>query len=270
MKTPTSLCSTERCTRSLADSLSPGTTVFRIFDHPDGRAGLPEELRRRERELISSVDLVAVTAAGLISMATAAGARKVHLLENGVDPMAFSVATSDPRDLADIPRPRAIYAGAIEPWVDQELVNEAARLCPHISFVWIGPGRARPVGPDPSNVYRLGAKPYTALPAYLVNADVGLIPFDRARHAALIETINPLKLYEYAAAGLPVVATPWKELERIGGPVIFASDAKSFAAAVRTAVNTPCPDAAKSFARAASWQHRVAHLLAASGLDTAE
>jgi glycosyltransferase involved in cell wall biosynthesis len=253
---------------SLADNLSPGKIVFRIFDHPDGRTGLPEELRRRESALISRVDLVAVTAAGLVSVATAAGARKVHLLENGVDPTAFSQAARDPCDLAAIPRPRAIYAGAIEPWVDQDLVNEVARLCPDISFIWIGPGRARPATPDPSNVYRLGAKPYASLPSYLVNADVGLIPFDRARHTALVDTINPLKLYEYAAAGLPVVATPWKELERIGGPVIVASDANSFAAAVRTAVDTPCSDAAKSFAQTASWQQRVANLLTSAGLDT--
>lgn len=253
---------------SLVDELSPRRTVFRIFDHPDGRPGLPEELRRREIALMSRVDLVAVTAVGLLSVASAAGARKIHLLENGVDPMAFSVSADDPRDLAAIPRPRAIYVGAIEQWVDQDLVNEVAHLCPNISFIWIGPGRARPARPDTSNVYRLGAKPYASLPAYLVNADVGLIPFDRARHSALVDTVNPLKLYEYAAAGLPIVATPWKELKRIGGPVMLAADAKSFAAAVRTAVDAPRPDAAKSFAEAASWRKRVTDLLASAGLDS--
>src|SRR5262249_2492326 len=107
------------------------------------------------------------------------------------------------------------------------------------------------------------------LPAYLVNSDVGLIPFDRDRKAALVDTINPLKLYEYAAAGLPVVATPWKELQRIGGPVTFASDPNSFAAAGGRAIDSPFPDGAQSFAQVASWQQRVVHLLASTGLNMA-
>jgi len=159
-----------------------------------------------------------------------------------------------------------VYAGAIEPWVDQSLVEATARLCPAISFVWIGPQRSPPLGPDAPNVFRLGKKRYEDLPAYLTHCDAGLIPFDRAGYAALVDTVNPLKLYDYAAAGLPVVATPWPELERIGGPVTLAEGAPAFAAALRAVVAAAAPAAAREFARNASWQRRVDGLLDALGL----
>jgi NAD(P)-dependent dehydrogenase (short-subunit alcohol dehydrogenase family) len=250
----------------LAESLAPRHLVVRMFDHPEGRAGLPEALRQRERVLIARADLVAVTAPGLAPVAEAAGARRIHLFENGVDPAAFEGPLPEPADLTGIPRPRAVYAGAIEPWVDQRLVDTVARLCPDISFVWIGPQRSAPPDPDAPNVHRLGPKPYEALPACLVHCDVGLIPFDRAGHAALVDTVNPLKLYDYAAAGLPVVATPWPELQRIGGPVTLAEGAPAFAAALRAALAEPRPAAARDFARGASWQARVDGLLGALGL----
>lgn len=250
---------------ALADMLSPARTVVRMFDHPDGRA-LPAELDRRERTLIAAADLVAVTAAGLVPVAESHGARRVHLLENGVDPEPFAGPLPEPADLAAIPRPRAVYAGAIEPWVDQALVGAAARLAPDISFVWIGPQRDPRPADEPANVHRIGAVPYEALPAYLVHCDAGLIPFDRANHAALVDTVNPLKLYDYAAAGLPVVATPWPELERIGGPVTFAGDAAGLVSALRAVLAAPDPEAARAFARQASWQSRVDGLLEAAGL----
>ncbi|MCA0319490.1 MAG: glycosyltransferase [Proteobacteria bacterium] len=250
----------------LAEALAPRHLVVRMFDHPDGRAGLPEALRQREKALIARADLVAVTAPGLAPVAAAAGARRVHLFENGVDPAAFDGPLPEPADLAVIPRPRVVYAGAIEPWVDQSLVEATARLCPAISFVWIGPQRSPPLGPDAPNVFRLGKKRYEDLPAYLTHCDAGLIPFDRAGYAALVDTVNPLKLYDYAAAGLPVVATPWPELERIGGPVTLAEGAPAFAAALRAVVAAAAPAAAREFARNASWQRRVDGLLDALGL----
>jgi glycosyltransferase involved in cell wall biosynthesis len=250
----------------LADMLVPRQLVVRMFDHPDGRTGLPEALRQRERALVARADLVAVTAGGLVPVAEAAGARRIHLFENGVDPTAFEGTLPEPADLAAIPRPRAVYAGAIEPWVDQRLVDAVARLCPDISIVWIGPQRAPPPGPDAPNVHRLGAKPYETLPGYLVHCDAGLIPFDRAGHQALVDTVNPLKLYDYAAAGLPVVATPWPELERIGGPVLLAEGPPAFAESLRSALAAPRPAAARAFARGASWQARVDGLLGALGI----
>ena len=64
------------------------------------------------------------------------------------------------------------------------------------------------------NVHLLGPRPYEGLPAVLRGADAGLIPYVRS---ALTDSIFPMKVYEYLAAGLPVVATPLPALAGVGG-----------------------------------------------------
>ena len=74
--------------------------------------------------------------------------------------------------------------------------------------------------------------PHRDLPAYLWNADVGIIPFDAVSHAALVNSINPLKLYEYMACGLPVVSVAWEELRRIASPARLTGTPEDFIAAL--------------------------------------
>jgi glycosyltransferase involved in cell wall biosynthesis len=59
----------------------------------------------------------------------------------------------------------------------------------------------------------------------LQHADVGIIPF---KVTPLIESVSPLKLYEYMACGLPVVASRWRELEAINSPARLASSSEEF------------------------------------------
>ena len=59
------------------------------------------------------------------------------------------------------------------------------------------------------NIHFLGRKPYADLPAYCRQFDVGLIPF---KVNELTRAVNPIKLREYLAAGLPVVSTPLPEV----------------------------------------------------------
>ncbi len=57
---------------------------------------------------------------------------------------------------------------------------------------------------------------------------MGIIPFDRRNYASLVDHSNPLKLYEYMAAGLPVVATGWPVLRRLGSPALLSESREQF------------------------------------------
>src|SRR5205085_12022597 len=111
-------------------------------------------------------------------------------------------------------------------WVDVVLVAVLARARPNWSFVLLGP-----VGTDTSavrgldNVTLLGPRSYDALPAYLAAMDVGLIPFkqDRVTYHA-----DPIKAYEYLAAGLPIVATDMPALRRLANIIRLADSPQSF------------------------------------------
>ena len=79
----------------------------------------------------------------------------------------------------------------------------------------------------------LGSRPYAKLPAYLAAMDVGLIPFkqDRVTYHA-----DPIKAYEYLAAGLPVVATEMPALHRLSHVVRLANSPESFEAHIAAAL----------------------------------
>jgi glycosyltransferase involved in cell wall biosynthesis len=72
----------------------------------------------------------------------------------------------------------------------------------------------------------LGRKSFNLIPSYISNCDIGIITFN-ANHP-VVNTINPIKLYEYMACGLPVVSTNWKELELIKSPAYLAGSIDDF------------------------------------------
>lgn len=245
---------------SAVDALAPKRLVMRLFDDTSEEKPWPPALQRAAEALAARADLVAITAPMLAPHAERLGARRIHLMPNGADLQHFTTPRPPPPELASIARPRVVYSGALAPWVDYEWMNTAARRLPGISFLWIGPGPTEAVQRLP-NVFVLGPRPYDSLPAYLQHCDVGVIPFDRRRFPRLIDSVHPLKLYDYLAAGLAVVATRSAELERIAAPVALADSPDEFVTCIVSALRGgPAPAAA--FLASATWQARVDALLA--------
>ncbi|MBI5529688.1 MAG: glycosyltransferase [Deltaproteobacteria bacterium] len=239
-------------------------SVFRIADRMDGFSSFAPAFVTMQRELAGRVDLVIYSARSLASYVEALGPRNSMLVPNGVDFRHFAEGRREtPPEYGSIPRPRAVYVGAMDEWFDFELVSRAAAEMPHVSFVLIGPDRiARARLASLPNLHVLGARPFDKVPSYLHHADAGIIPFDVAGHARLVHTVNPLKLYEYMACGLPVVAAAWRELEEAKSPARLYQDSGGFMNALRDALETPGDrGAAIEFARKADWDERVGELI---------
>ncbi|GAI05320.1 unnamed protein product, partial [marine sediment metagenome] len=109
---------------------------------------------------------------------------------------------------------------------DLDLLSFLAKKLNNVSFFLIGSSRINlnPFKGIP-NIYILGRKNFKELPKYLWNADIGIIPFKRE---AVVETISPIKLYEYMACGLPVISTEWEELKVIKPPALLAKNKDEF------------------------------------------
>jgi hypothetical protein len=77
-------------------------------------------------------------------------------------------------------------------------------------------GRARG-RPRPCRVVFTGAVPHADMPACLASADIGVAPFDISTHAPLALGFywSPLKIFEYMASGLPVVAPAVDRIPRL-------------------------------------------------------
>lgn len=148
----------------------------------------------------------------------------VTLLRNGVDFAHFCTPQKRPLDLPT-GKPLIGYSGAIAPWLDWELLREVIRNHPQYHFVFIGALVLLKRFPlEEENVSYLGLKAYESLPGYLQAFHVSLIPF---KLTAMTKGCNPIKLYEYAAAGLPTIGTPLPELIRAQELIAGISSRKS-------------------------------------------
>ncbi len=206
-----------------------------------------ETIQQAERYLIDQADVVLTTSAQLFE------SRKkrhpnTHLVRHGVDWRHFAASTTRPfevpPELADLPRPIYGFFGLMSHWFDVALLADVARQRPNASFVLIGDVLADVSRLDAlPNVHFLGRRKYEQLPAYCAAFDAALLPFGINE---MTLNINPIKLREYLAAGLPVVSTRLPEAALYEPDVLIADDADEFAACCDRAIERVAPDQRRS------------------------
>lgn len=173
---------------------------------------------------IQAADLVTVVSKRLYELISVQYPGKtVVLLPNAADYEHFHLSgtLAIPDDLAAIPKPVIGFYGSISTWIDTDFLVALAGMRPDCSFVLVGPdytNAASRLSGSP-NIYFLGRKPYESLPAYAGHFDVAMIPF-QVRN--MTHSSSPIKMYEYLAAGIPVLASPI--LEAVSCPNVFTSD----------------------------------------------
>lgn len=241
-----------------------------LFDGVDVAA-----MQALERRLVGSVDLLVATAESLLRSKQVLAKHSLYL-PHGVDVehfrRALDPATPLPPDIQALPRPLVGFFGLIEAWIDIDLVAHAARANPQISFVLIGKvvvETSHLAGIE--NLHFLGPRPFATLPAYCKAFACGLIPF---KLTEMTLNVNPLKMREYLAAGLPVVSTDLPEVRHYGDVVRIARDPDEFAEAVAAAVADPTPrEAISRLMDAEGWWARYTTLrgtieeIVAAGVD---
>ena len=220
-----------------------------------------------EQRLLRKVQLTFATSPSLVAAKAHAGV-EVRLASHGVDHAHFARALAPdlavPPELANVRGPVIGFFGLLEDWIDHELAAHCARQRPEWTFVFVGTqkvdlGRLSAL----PNVLLLDRRPYEALPAYCKRFTVALCHF---KQNELTQYVNPIKLREYASAGLPVVATDipgchgypeWCTVTRTPAAFLAALDHW-------VATDTPTLRRARSDSmRSESWEARVDAIRAA-------
>lgn len=177
------------------------------------------------------------------------------VLGNGVDAARFAPVgdATEERDAV------CVYVGALDGRFDWPQLDAWARTHSDVRFAIAGPAATPPVA-LPGNVDLLGPVAYDALPALLHGARVGLLPLsDDPLNAGR----SPMKLYEYLAAGLAVVAreTPVIRPDAEAGLFTYAGTADADEA-LRRALAHPSPNATgEQRAAAESWEAKTDALM---------
>jgi glycosyltransferase involved in cell wall biosynthesis len=240
-----------------------------IFDYIDDAFGFtyfPPYIRREWTEAVAHADAITTTSALLREQMVREGRHDTQVIRNGVDAGLFAVGPlSSPRP-ADLPAGEQIvvYTGSVYPWFDFDLLGYLLQVLPQYQFVLIGhehPGVRMDLHRlgSHANFHVLGVRPYTSLPSYLAHASAGIIPF---RKNTLTAAVNPVKLYEYSAAGIPTVTTDFAtELTDLGVPLFISSSREQFALNLREAVARSGDEAfseqLRAFARSNNWEQRA-------------
>ena len=200
-----------------------------IVDHPHSRkrtldrALLVEPMRRWRDRLCRMTSLFVTPARGILP--DWIDPARVLEVEWGADVERFHPGAGGPVPFArDRDRVLGVFAGAFRVWhgaatFAAALARRHASGDRRFAGVFIGDGPERAAAEAAAagvpGVTFTGALPHASLPAALAAADIGVAPFDPSRHPPLQLSFywSPLKIFEYMAAGLPVVAPA---LPRIG------------------------------------------------------
>jgi glycosyltransferase involved in cell wall biosynthesis len=231
-----------------------------VFDAVDDWSEHPQKARMR-RPILDGYQTARQRATVIFTVSKALADRlgvsrdNVHWLPNGVEIERFSGDTAPPSSMASLPGPVLGYVGTLQERVDVEMLLAVAKRMPHASVALVGPivspahfQRLKTL----KNVHFLGAKSAAEVPAFVEAFDVCLMPHVDNNFT---RSMDPMKLYEYLAAGKPVVVSGPLD-PALSGVVRHAWDPDGFAAAVEqslTAHDTNGPTERRAYAQSHSW-----------------
>ena len=220
----------------------------------------PSMIGPLEQSLLARVDAVVCTAESL-TRAKVPRSGVAHYLPQGVNYEHLAAPRPLPEELAHLPRPLIGFVGALYERCDVPLLRQLAEAFPNGSVVLIGPIQMDTAPLTAPNMHVLGPRPYAALPAYVQGFDVGIIPYVLSEETL---AVDPLKLLEYCAAGVPCVTTALPEARKYAQVVRVTESRDAFIAGVRAALAEDRGLArarGQALAREHTWRKRAEVLL---------
>lgn len=251
---PSAVITTASIVADLARATSELNWIYYCVDDLSAWPGLDAEtLRRMEQELVPSVRGAVAVSKTLLRRLDQLG-RSARLLTHGIDLDHW-------RGLSELARPEnperpvALYWGNADRRLDARI---CLRLAEDFELRMLGPRSEI----DPALARCPGLRwmepvPYAELPAQAAHAHVLVMPY---ADLPVTRAMQPLKLKEYLATGLPVVATPLPANQEWSAALDLSADPEEFAAlALKRAQSGATPEqlAARRTLENESWESKA-------------
>lgn len=255
---PDVIWTTRPGSRSLKTIFPQARFVFQVVDfYPAFGKGNVQELERSDYEAADHIFSIGHALTAYLTDDLGVAPDKITTLGQGVFTESYTTFIPVPEDMANLPGPRAIWVGVLDKG-DAQLFQATAACMQRQggSLVLIGPPApwAQALARENPAVHLLRQKAPEAVATYLRHADIALMLYDRSRDT-VYRGQNPLKLYEYAAAGLPILSTDHLEYEYLKPPVLIIRQPSEIGAAIQRALTERAAwrRATLAFAEQHSW-----------------
>ncbi|MFH2035553.1 MAG: glycosyltransferase [Candidatus Zixiibacteriota bacterium] len=199
--------------------------IFEIYDFLSDISGREnQELNNLERKYKGKVDLF-LTASEVLHKKYSSAYKNSFIFGNGLSLTTYETLKNiQPRQRSKTDRPKIGYSGMVSNRLDWDLIEQIAINKPEWDIIFYGL-IANPSIPEKLRRYKniIFHGPFTQkdLPSILSKFHVGILPYSNNEFS---QHLNPLKFFEYAAAGLPIVSTSILELERFSDSLISIPD----------------------------------------------
>lgn len=248
---------------------------FKVFDAVDNWAAHQSHLKRAEKLMENycaigeKADVIFMVNEALLTLFPKT--KNAITIYNGVDNNFFAEKSKIvPRELLEARRPIIGYIGILEARVDTDLLLDVINKNPDKTVAIIGgtlsrmPWQKKTFNPKVlkkfKNVVWCGRVPYNEMNLFVHSFDVAIVPH---KITALTKSMDPMKIYEYLAAGKPVVTTSVVDHKKFKGLIYSAKNNTEFISMINEAL-TNDNDGARAkrqeLARHFSWTNRFSEM----------
>jgi glycosyltransferase involved in cell wall biosynthesis len=251
-----SLLSSTPIAEAYIDAMEPARVGYLRLDDYRHLPGVDVQMiDYSEPRMLARADVVIGTARPLLP---ASCLDKAHYLPQGVSWAHFAKADLEPRHT-----PVLGFFGLMAEWLDHRLIVDVARRLPDWKLRFIGNQRfVHPSLREAANIELLPGVPFEALPGLIGDWAAGWIPFEISE---ITKGVNPLKVKEYLAAGLPTISTPMGDVGDLAArtDMLVSADAAEIAVWLEGARIEDTSDrrrARRESVRLEDWSNRSAEL----------
>ena len=191
--------------------------------------------RRKERQILHSADRIVAVSGWLAAWATALGCRAVRHVPNGVSPRQGDRAGT--RQKLGLRGPVIGFVGTMKPWHGIDRLPGLLNALPEATGLLVGTGPCLP--PKHPRIRAVGRAEAEELADLVAAMDVGLAPY----RADAPKWFCPLKILDYRAQGVPVVAAKLGDsgllLQGGGGETVAGDALPDWVGAIRRQLEAP-------------------------------